>query len=297
MMSSKNLFYYIIKIIRPYQWVKNILIFVPILLSQNINFEIIILAIKAFIIFSFTSSSIYVINDIVDIKSDQSHPFKKNRPLAAGLISINQCKTLIIFLLLLCAVFLLDVNTNFLLLIISYFVTANLYTLIFKKIFFIDLLILSLLYTLRIIGGGIVIDISITNWLLFFSLFFFISLASIKRQIELISAEKFKRKEISGRGYKVTDKKIIHFISVSSGFISILILIFYINSSEIIKLYSYPEILWIVCLIILFWVSRLIVKSNKGEIEDDPLMYALKDKISYICLLSISCIMFLAITI
>ena len=152
--------------------VKNTLVFVPILLSQNINFEVTFLAIKAFIIFSITASSVYVINDIVDIKSDQNHPFKKNRPLAAGLISINQCKILIIFLLLLSAVFLLGINTNFVLLIICYFVISNLYSLIFKKIFFIDLLILSLLYTSRIIGGGIIIDISITNWLLYFSLFF-----------------------------------------------------------------------------------------------------------------------------
>ena len=178
-MSRKNLFYNIINIIRPYQWVKNTLVFVPILLSQNINFEVTFLAIKAFIIFSITASSVYVINDIVDIKSDQNHPFKKNRPLAAGLISINQCKILIIFLLLLSAVFLLGINTNFVLLIICYFVISNLYSLIFKK-FFIDLLILSLLYTSRIIGGGIIIDISITNWLLYFSLFFFISLASLK---------------------------------------------------------------------------------------------------------------------
>ena len=109
--------------------------------------------------------------------------------------------------------------------------------------------------------------------------------------------QKNLKKEISGRGYKITDKKFINFISISTSFISILVLIFYINSSEIIKLYSYPEILWVICLIISFWISRLIVKSNKGEIEDDPLMYALKDKISYVCLLSISCIMILAITI
>ena len=297
MNSRYLLFNNIIKIIRPYQWVKNTLVFIPMLMSHDLNLENLILSIKAFIILSLTASSIYVINDIVDIKSDQNHPYKKNRPLAAGLISLNQCKTLIIFLLFLCIISLLGVNTNFLLLVIFYFIISNLYTFILKKFIIIDLLILSSLYTLRIMGGGFITDISVSIWLLSFSIFFFISLASVKRRIELINVEKFKKKEISGRGYTPSDKKIINFISVSSGFISILVLIFYINSPQVLKLYSYPDILWGMCLIMLFWISRMIVNSNKGRIKDDPIIYAIKDKISYVCLLSILCIIWLGITI
>mgnify|MGYP001215649243 CR=1 FL=1 len=297
-MNHKNwIFVHIFKIIRPHQWVKNILVFVPMLMSHNFNINNFILSTKAFIIFSLVASSIYVVNDIVDIKSDQKHPYKKNRPLAAGLININQCKYLILFLLIFCAFFLIDINKNFLILIISYFIISNLYSFFFKKYVIIDLLILASLYTIRIIGGGFIADISVSIWLLSFSIFFFLSLAAIKRQIEIINFKKIKKEKISGRGYIVGDQKIINMIAISSGYISILVLVLYINSPQVISLYSFPNILWGMCLVMLFWISRIIFMSNRKKIEDDPIVYAIKDGVSYICLLLILCIMWLGITI
>ena len=297
-MSNTNiLFSAILKILRPYQWVKNTLVFIPMLMSHRLNYENFFLSLKAFIIFSLIASIIYVINDISDIKSDQKHPYKKYRPLAAGLISIKECKTLIILLIIFCSLFLFNINLNFLLLIISYFVISNLYTFIFKKFIFIDLLILGILYTLRIVGGGLITDISVSIWLLSFSIFFFISLASVKRQIELINAKKLMNKKISGRGYVANDKKTINFISVSASYISILVLILYINSPQVLKLYSSPSILWGICIIMFFWISRIINIAKKGKIKDDPIVYAINDKISYLCLVLILCTIWLGIAI
>ncbi len=296
-MSSKNLrFVNIFRIIRPYQWVKNILVFIPMLMSHEITIDNFILSIKAFIVFSLIASSIYVINDMADIESDKKHPYKKNRPLAAGLISVNQCKLLILFLVISSGLFLTTTNLDFILLIISYFLISNLYTFLFKRYAYIDLLILSALYTLRIISGGLIIDISVSIWLLSFSIFFFMSLASVKRQIELLNLKKLDKQEISGRGYTLKDEKIINKISIISGSMSILVLILYINSPQVLKLYSTPNILWGMCLIMTFWIARIIIISNKGKIEDDPIIYAINDKISYICLLFILCVIWLGIT-
>ena len=297
-MTRKNFkIIHIFKIIRPHQWVKNVLVFTPLLMSHNFDFNNLILSLKAFIIFSLIASSIYVINDIVDLKSDQNHPFKKYRPLAAKLITVNHCKILILILLALVTVLLLNVNKEFIMIIISYFILSNLYTFFFKKIIIIDLLILSLLYTSRILGGSYIADTSTSLSLLLFSVFFFTSLAAVKRLIELVNIIRFKKKKIHGREYTIKHKKMIYWIAILTGWISILVLIFHINSPVVIKQYSFPDILWIICFVMLFWISRIIYVSNKGQIKDDPIVYAISDKISYLCLVIILFIFWLGVTI
>lgn len=287
----------ILKIIRPYQWVKNILVFTPLLMAHNFNFHNFILSTKAFIIFSLIASSIYIINDMIDVKSDQNHPFKKYRPLAAKLITVNHCKVLILILLSLSFVLLTNVNKEFIMIIIFYFVLSNLYTFFLKRIIIIDLLILSLLYSLRILGGGYITDISISSSLFLFSMFFFTSLAAVKRLTEIINILKFKNRKILGRGYTTSHKKMIYWLAILTGWMSILILIFHINSPEVIKLYSFPNILWVICFVMLFWISRIIYVSSKGKIKDDPIIYAISDKISYLCLMIILFILWLGITV
>ena len=297
-MNHKNFkIIHIFKIIRPHQWVKNVLVFTPLLMSHNFDFNNLILSLKAFIIFSLIASSIYVINDIVDLKSDQNHPFKKYRPLAAKLITVNHCKILILILLALVTVLLLNVNKEFIMIIISYFILSNLYTFFFKKIVIIDLLILSLLYTSRILGGSYIADTSTSLSLLLFSVFFFISLAAVKRLTELVNIVRFKKKKIHGREYTIKHKKMIYWIAILTGWISILVLIFHINSPVVIKQYSFPDILWIMCFVMLFWISRIIYVSNKGQIKDDPIVYAISDKISYLCLAIILFIFWLGVNI
>lgn len=297
MNKKKTIFSSILKIIRPYQWVKNVLVFLPMLMSHNLTYDNVLILINAFIIFSLVASSIYVINDIADLKSDQQHPYKKYRPLASGLININQCLYLIIFLILISSLLLINLNKNFIFLILTYFVISNLYTFIFKKYIIIDLLILSTLHILRIVGGGFIADISISIWLLSFSVFFFISLAAIKRLIEIVNIKEFNKNKIAGRGYTHNDKKIINIISIFSGYMSVIVLILYVNSSQTINLYSSPNILWGICFVMFFWISRMIYISNRGMIKDDPIIYTIKDVISYVCLFLIMCIILLGFSI
>ncbi len=297
-MFSKNLaFSYILEIMRPYQWVKNILVFIPMLMAHELSIHNFVLSIKAFVIFSLVASSIYVINDIADLNYDKKHPYKKNRPLAAGLINTHQCKKLILILLFLSGIFLLSTNFDFLLLIISYFIISNLYTFLLKRFVFVDLLVLAILYTLRIIAGGLITGISVSIWLLSFSIFFFISLASVKRLIELLNYKKLKDKKISGRGYTLKDESIVNNFAILSGCLSILVLIFYINSQQVLRLYSSPVILWGICIVMTFWISRIIIVAKKGKIKDDPIVYAINDKITYLCLFFLLCILWLGITI
>jgi len=147
------------------------------------------------------------------------------------------------------------------------------------------------------LAGGLITNISVSIWLLTFSIFFFISLASVKRQIELFNFKKLGKKEISGRGYTLNDENIVNNISILSGCISILVLIFYINSPQVLKLYSAPIFMWGICIIMLFWILRIIFIAKKGEIKDDPIIYAINDKISYLCLIFILCIIWLGIVI
>ena len=297
MNKKKTIFISILKIIRPYQWVKNVLVFLPMLMSHNLTSENFLILINAFIIFSLVASSIYVINDIADLKSDQQHSYKKNRPFASGLINFNQCLYLIIFLILISSLLLINLNKNFIFLILTYFIISNLYTFVFKKYIIIDLLILSILHILRIIGGGLIVDISISIWLISFSIFFFIFLAAIKRLIEIINTKEFNKNKIVGRGYIYKNKKIINIISIFSGYMSVIVLILYVNSSQTINLYSSPNILWGICFVMLFWISRMIYISNKRLIKDDPIIYTIKDVISYVCLFLILCIILLGFSI
>ena len=294
MSKKEDIFINLFKIVRPYQWVKNTLVFLPMIMAHNLELKTFLNSSICFIIFSLVASSIYIINDIADKKSDLSHPFKKNRPYTAGLVKINHCTYLILLLLLISGFLLFNTNSNFIILILIYFTVSNIYTFFIKKLIFIDLLVLSSLYTLRIIGGGLVSDINVSFWLISFSIFFFTSLAAIKRLIEVINIKKLNGKKILGRGYSIGNKKILNIIAVTSGIISVLVLILYVNSSQIIQIYSSPNILWFMNFIMLFWILRIIVISNKKIIKDDPIMFAIKDLTSYICLISILCIILIA---
>ena len=294
MSKKEDIIINLLKIIRPYQWVKNTLVFLPMIMAHDLNLRNFFSSGVCFVIFSLVASSIYVINDISDKDSDIKHPYKKNRPYAAGLIKIDHCIYLVISLLIICLLLLINTNKNFIILIIIYFTISNVYTFFLKKIIFIDLLILSSLYTLRIIGGGLISDIDVSFWLIFFSLLFFGSLATIKRLIEVLNTKQSKGKKIFGRGYSKENKKILNIISITSGVISILVLIFYTNSSQIINMYSSPNILWLINFIMFFWIMRIIVFSNQKIIKDDPIMFAIKDLTTFICLFSILCIMFIA---
>ncbi len=273
-----------LNLIRAYQWIKNVLIFVPMLAIHEFSRDILILNIYAFVAFSLVSSSVYILNDISDIKSDKLHPRKKLRPIPAGKISITKGKIISILLLLIGLLISYRINMNLLILLVLYFTLSNLYSLIFKQKIILDITILSLLYTMRIIAGGLILNVMPSVWILAFSIFFFFSLASIKRQAELIDIIKRKKVFTKGRGYSSTDLSILTISALSSGYVSVLIMAFYVNSAGIVKLYAEPVALWGICIVLLYWITRLVMLTNRGMMKDDPIIFAIKDIGSLICL-------------
>jgi 4-hydroxybenzoate polyprenyltransferase len=272
-----------IKALRPHQWIKNLLIFTPLFVSnQWSNPNMIIRASIGFISFSLIASSVYVINDIFDIQNDRSHIKKKYRPFAAGNISIGHGLILILFLIFagLFVGYFLDVIYFFLLM--TYIIFNFLYSVYLKKILLIDILILSQFYTLRIFSGGVITNIVLSFWLIAFSVFVFFSLAIAKRYAELNLSIKINKKNIKGRGYTIDDLNILNIMGVTSGYIGVLILALYINSPEVVLIYSSPKILWGICLIFLFWISYIWLKASRGELDEDPLTFAIKDRISLV---------------
>ena len=276
-----------IYILRPHHWVKNILIFIPLLASHEINDLTLKNSIFAFISFSLIASCGYVFNDMIDLKSDQKHPYKKKRPLASEKVTKLQSKLIIIFLLFAVTLISSQINLEFFLTIVIYFLLTVVYSISLKKKIILDIIVLSVFYTIRIFAGSQATDIFISTWLFTFSIFFFFSLAAVKRQTELVYLVKNKKTKVKGRGYKVTDLPIITMMALCSGYLSIVILAFYINSDEVIKLYSNPYFLWGVCVVLLYWITRIIFIASHGLMHFDPIIYASKDKISYICLIII----------
>jgi 4-hydroxybenzoate polyprenyltransferase len=285
-----------IKAIRAYQWLKNLLIFVPVITSLSFySFSTLLQAAAAFFAFSFTASSGYVINDLMDLSADRAHPRKRFRPFASGKLSIPSGVALC-FVLLTSGLFIASqLNTLFLFITMGYFIISVSYTLYLKKIVLYDVFILALLYSTRIIAGGVVTKISISFWLIAFSTFIFLSLAFVKRYSELMKISDKKGLVDKGRGYTNQDLTLLQVMGIVSGFLSVVVFSLYIDSAEVARLYSHPKLLWSASLLFLFWVSRIWLLTNRGEMTDDPIVFAIKDVSSYIIFFLIAVIMFFSI--
>ena len=273
----------IIREIRVYQWVKNLLIFVPLLLSHSYsNLELIIQSTIAFFAFCLCASSVYVINDLCDIEADRDHPTKKNRPIAAGLISRFSAKILAVVLFTTALLIAYYLNKDFLFIFLSYFTLTLAYSFGLKALAIIDVLILGGLYTLRVIAGVVVINVEISFWLIVFSLFVFFSLALLKRYIELKNLLGRNKKTAGGRGYAVDDLNLLLIMGVISSFIATLVVALYIHDPAVATIYSNPIWLWMVLPAMLFWLSRIWLMANRGELNEDPVLFALSDGVSYL---------------
>ena len=274
------------KMIRTYQWVKNFLIFLPLILAHKfLDVNLLLKALVAFFSFSFLASSVYIINDIMDVESDRIHPSKKNRPIASGAVKISSALKVAFILMPLSFIISIFLGKEFLFVLLTYFITTSCYSFYLKKIMLVDILILSLLYTVRIFAGGVALNIYLSPWLFMFSLFFFCSLACAKRYSELYAVRNNLQDEIKGRGYQAQDLEQIQIFGSSSGYIAILIFALYIQSDISMKLYKTPSFFWALCPIMLYWISRVWLLSHRGQMTQDPIIFALKDKVSYVVLI------------
>lgn len=285
-----NLMVYI-KALRVHQWLKNLLVLVPLLAAHQLSsFDGLIQAGIAFIAFSLCASAVYVLNDLLDLESDRQHVRKCKRPFAACTISLAH--GVLMFPLLLVVAFALTslLPLQFMAVLIVYFLMTLAYSFRLKQQVIVDVMMLAGLYTMRIIAGAAATTIAPSFWLLAFSMFIFLSLAMVKRYSELLITLKANKKEPAGRGYSVEDLPLLMAIGVSSGLGSVLILALYINSPETSQMYPNTKWLWLIPPIILYWTSRMWMKAHRGQVDDDPVVFAAKDWQSLTVLLLSACI-------
>jgi 4-hydroxybenzoate polyprenyltransferase/phosphoserine phosphatase len=284
------------KAMRLHQWLKNILVFVPLIAShQIIDAAALVNTMIAFLAFGLCASGVYLLNDLLDLSADRHHPRKRKRAFASGDLQVRD--GLILIPLLLAASALLSIvflPIGFLVALTAYFLFTLAYSFWAKERAVIDVLFLTGLYTMRMIAGAAATAIELSFWLLAFSIFFFLSLALIKRYSEMLTIRQAGNTHIRGRGYSIDDMPLIHSMGTSSGYMAVLVLALYIHSPEVDYLYGEPKILWALCPLLLFWISRAWLKSFRGELPDDPVVFAAKDRCSQITGLLMAATLWLA---
>ncbi|MEF2147694.1 UbiA family prenyltransferase [Aquilutibacter rugosus] len=285
-----------VKGLRIHQWLKNLLIFVPLIAShQVLNSEKLLDTVLAFIAFGCLASGVYVLNDLLDLDSDRRHPRKCKRPFASGAIPVLHGLVAAPLLTIIGFGIAISISKFFLAVLVSYYIITLAYSFRLKKVVMVDVLLLASLYTIRIVAGAAAIRTIPSFWLLAFSMFIFLSLALVKRYAELHDASVSGKEKASGRGYAVSDLPLLQSLGASAGYLSVLVLAMYINSTEAIALYSRPIVLWMLCPVLLFWVSRLWIITHRGDMHDDPIVFAAKDKVSLIVVVLFGAILLAAI--
>lgn len=273
-----------LKALRVHQWVKNGLIFVPLLTSHMLTDPRgLMLGILAFLAFSFCASSVYFLNDLLDLNDDRRHTTKRNRPFAAGTLSLLTGIIGTPILLVLSAIICWFLPLEFVAVLGLYYIMTVAYSFSLKRIVMVDVITLAALYTIRIIAGAVAVSVTLSFWLLSFAVFVFLSLAIVKRYTELMKLKEKSARKILGRGYQVEDLELLSSLGGSAGYISVLVLALYINSPDVKSLYSHPQLMWPACMVMLYWVSRIWIIAHRGGMDDDPIVFALKDKISVVC--------------
>ena len=274
-----------LRALRPHQWMKNVLVFMPMLAAHDFTAGALLASLFAFVAFSMVASSVYVLNDLLDLSADRAHPRKRERPFAAGRIPIAHGTWMAAGMLAGGALIALALGAPFFLVMLCYYLLTTAYSLVLKRRAIIDICVLAGLYTIRIIAGGAATGLSLSVWILAFSLFLFFALAAVKRQAELVDNVKRGKLTATGRGYHVDDLPIISMMAIGAGYVSILVMALYVNAPTTQTLYSLPEALWGICGILLYWLSRTVMLAHRGQMHDDPVVYAAKDNISRLCFL------------
>jgi 4-hydroxybenzoate polyprenyltransferase len=280
------------KAMRPRQWLKNLLVFVPMLAGHALDLWTFEASLLAFVAFSLCASSAYLLNDALDAQDDRAHPTKHRRPIASGALplplALAASPLLALAALTLCAVY----NPLLLLVAALYFASTVAYSLYLKRLLMVDIVTLAILYSLRILGGSAATGIAPSFWLLAFSFFIFLSLALLKRHSELFNLQREGKAKTRGRGYTTADASPIGIMGINAAFVSVLIFMLYFNSDNVLDLYASPGWLGGILPLLVFWLGRLWVLAWRGEVNEDPVLYVSKDKVS---LIVVGCCLTLAV--
>jgi 4-hydroxybenzoate polyprenyltransferase len=280
--ENQSIMKIIAQALRLHQWAKNILLTVPLLTAHMVlNLDAWISVIIAFFGFSFVASATYVVNDLIDLQSDRLHAQKRFRPLASGRLSIPAGLMLAITLGLLgFTLSIASLPLVFVQYLAAYAVLTLAYSFALKRQLLVDVLALAVLYTLRILAGGVAMGVVVSEWLLMFSFFVFLSLAFLKRFVELKGND--QGAQLFGRGYFPVDLETMRVVGVCSGLLSALVLSLYISSAAVSQLYQSPQVLWFLCPLLVYWIARIWFLADRGEVHHDPVVFALLDWRSYV---------------
>jgi 4-hydroxybenzoate polyprenyltransferase len=274
----------LVRVLRPHQWVKNLLVFVPILLDHRLTQpEVVARGAMAFAAFCMAASGAYVLNDLLDLEADRSHPVKRHRPFASGALPPRVGYLLTPLLIgMSLAVGTALVAPGFLALLLLYIGLTTAYSTYLKRIVVLDVLLLAGLYTLRVLAGITASGVRFSTWLLAFSTFLFLSLAFLKRHGELSSAPLPTAPTVRRRGYLPQDMEWLRTMGAASAYLAVLVLALYLNSDEVAQLYQKPAVLFLVCPLLLYWTSRMWLLAHRGQIHEDPIVAAVRDPASYL---------------
>ena len=291
----KNRLLCVAKAMRIYQWAKNLLIFLPVIFAHRFTDpHLIVMCLVAFFAFSMTSSSVYLLNDLLDLDSDRRHPEKRRRPFAAGDLPLLFGILLVPLLLVIGFGVGAMISTKFFGVLVGYFLVTSVYSLKLKQVVLADVLILACLYSCRVFAGSIATAIPTSRWFLAFLMFLFMSLAMVKRVSELILTIRKNLPDNEARGYVKADLPQLVSLGAASGYIAVLVLALYINDEMTRVLYERPDILWLVCPLLLYWVSWMWLVAHRGRMHSDPLIFAMRDRISYLIGAAIALVWFVA---
>ncbi|MFO1517289.1 MAG: UbiA family prenyltransferase [Lysobacterales bacterium] len=274
-----------IRALRLHQWLKNLLVFLPLLAAHHaLDLAALGRAGLAFLAFGLCASGVYLLNDLLDLDADRRHPRKRLRPFAAGTLPLQHGLVAAPLLTFGAFALALWLAPRFALVLGGYYTLTLAYSLLLKRIVMLDVVVLAALYTVRIVAGGVATSTPLSFWLLAFSMFLFLSLAMLKRYTELRGLLQQGRQQASGRGYDVEDLPLLQSLGGASGYLAVLVLALYINSAASEALYHHPQVLWLLCPLLLYWVSRAWVIAHRDAMHDDPLVFAARDRVSWLVL-------------
>ena len=267
--------------LRIHQWVKNALVFVPLLLSGQLASDPVVSSVLAFLALGLVASAMYVVNDLMDLRSDRSHPVKRQRPFASGALAIRAGLIAVPLLAVAAGMLLLRLSWPFLAVIAVYVATTLAYSVRIKEAPVLDLIVLAFLYTLRIVAGLVVIDAPASPWLLTFAMFFFASIASIKRYDEARLLAVNGTSALAGRGYRSSDAAFLMAFGLTAGLCSTLVFFIYlVDPASPARGFPHPEYMWIICVVLAYWLGRAWLLASRGAMHVDPVLFALRDRVS-----------------
>ncbi len=281
--------------LRVHQWAKNLLVFLPLLLAHSLRAAPVMAASAAFFCFCFMASATYIFNDLLDLELDRVHLHKRKRAFAAGDLSVTTGLGISFSLLAIALLTAAYLPRTFLIYLLLYLVTTLAYSLSLKRIVLVDVVILSSLYTIRMMAGSAATHDPVSPWLAAFSIFLFLSLAMVKRFSELQNLHARGVNPTNGRGYLLSDIEQLRSFGTSSAYASIVIFALYINGRDVVALYHHPNRMWLITPLLILWVSRVWLLASRGLLDEDPVVFALSDRMSLLLGLGVAIIAYSAL--